>query len=48
MTEKTNSYDFEGATCAVPLVHDEKIVMGHGSGGRMSLDLIRNAFLPFF
>ena len=48
MTEKTNSYDFEGATCAVPLVHDEKIVMGHGSGGRMSLDLIRNAFYPSF
>ena len=47
MTDKVN-YNFEGATCAMPYSHDDKIVMGHGSGGRMSLDLIRNAFYPSF
>ncbi|HNT54411.1 MAG TPA: hydrogenase expression/formation protein HypE [Anaerolineaceae bacterium] len=37
---------FEGPLCPVPLRHDEKIVMGHGSGGRMTHDLIQNIFLP--
>lgn len=38
---------FEGAVCPVPLSRYEKIVLGHGSGGRMSHDLIRQVFLPF-
>ncbi len=38
----------EGPVCALPLRHDEKIVMGHGSGGRMSHDLIARLFqTPF-
>jgi hydrogenase expression/formation protein HypE len=36
----------EGLVCPVPLRHNEKIVMGHGSGGRMADDLIRRVFLP--
>jgi hydrogenase expression/formation protein HypE len=39
---------FEGSTCPLPLPHSEKIVMGHGSGGKMSHDLIANTFLPAF
>ena len=38
----------EGAVCPVPLRHVETIVMGHGSGGKMTQDLIKNAFLPPF
>ena len=34
----------EGPVCPLPLRHDEKIVMGHGSGGRMSHDLIGRLF----
>jgi hydrogenase expression/formation protein HypE len=38
----------EGAICPLPLQHDEQIVMGHGSGGKMSHDLITGLFLPPF
>ena len=37
---------FETASCPVPLKHNEKIVMGHGSGGKMTQDLIKNIFMP--
>ena len=40
--------NIEGAVCPVPLTHNEQIVMGHGSGGRMSHDLIRKTFLAAF
>jgi hydrogenase expression/formation protein HypE len=36
----------QGPVCAVPLPHTERIVMGHGSGGRMTHDLIKRVFLP--
>ena len=37
-----------GPACPLPLSHDEKIVMGHGSGGKMMNDLIQGMFLhPF-
>jgi hydrogenase expression/formation protein HypE len=34
----------EGAVCPVPLAHDVTVVMGHGSGGRMTHDLVRRRF----
>ncbi len=37
---------FEGPACPLPLAHHEQIVMGHGSGGRMTQDLIRRVFYP--
>jgi hydrogenase expression/formation protein HypE len=37
---------FEGPVCPLPLSHSEKIVMGHGSGGRMTQDLINSVFKP--
>ncbi len=45
----TNStVNLQGPVCAIPLRHDEKIVMGHGSGGRMSHELIGRLFqTPF-
>jgi hydrogenase expression/formation protein HypE len=42
------SVTIQGPVCPVPLVHNEKIVMGHGSGGKMSQDLIARMFLPPF
>ena len=38
----------EGPVCPIPLPHNERIVMGHGSGGKMSHDLITRLFLPHF
>jgi len=43
MTQLPN---FEGPVCPMPLQHDETIVIGHGSGGRMTHDLIQKVFLP--
>src|SRR5512140_1187624 len=37
---------FEGPICPVPLNHTEQIMMGHGSGGRMTQDLIQRIFYP--
>jgi hydrogenase expression/formation protein HypE len=39
---------FEGPVCPVPLRHEGQIVMGHGSGGRMTHDLIQSVFAPAF
>ncbi|MBI4790612.1 MAG: hydrogenase expression/formation protein HypE [Chloroflexi bacterium] len=38
----------QGPVCPLPLAHDEQIVMGHGSGGKMSHDLIAKLFFPPF
>ena len=40
--------DMEGLLCPLPLPHTERIVLGHGSGGRMSYDLISKVFLSSF
>lgn len=37
---------FEGPVCPVPLNHTEQIMMGHGSGGRMTQELIQRVFYP--
>ncbi len=37
-----------GNTCALPLSGYDRIVLGHGSGGRLSADLFRDVFLPAF
>jgi hydrogenase expression/formation protein HypE len=40
--------NLHGAVCPMPLTHDERIVLGHGSGGKMMLDLIDQIFVPAF
>jgi hydrogenase expression/formation protein HypE len=40
--------NIEGPVCPVPLTHNEQIVLGHGSGGKMSHDLIVKTFLAAF
>ncbi len=42
------SVSLQGAACPLPLSHEEQIVMGHGSGGKMSHDLITRLFYPPF
>jgi hydrogenase expression/formation protein HypE len=36
----------DGLNCPLPLPHNERIVMGHGSGGKLSHNLIARLFLP--
>ncbi len=48
MTESQEPIVMQGAVCPIPLSHDEQIVMGHGSGGKMSHDLIAKLFFPPF
>lgn len=48
MEEKEEKITLEVPVCPVPLAHDEKIVLGHGSGGRMTQRLIENIFYPNF
>ncbi len=47
MTEQTYP-SMEGPVCPMPLLHDKNIVMGHGSGGKMSQELIRELFQTRF
>ena len=35
-------------TCPAPLAATDRILLGHGSGGKLSADLIREIFLPAF
>jgi hydrogenase expression/formation protein HypE len=42
------SPDFEGAYCPMPLPHKDRIVISHGSGGRMTRDLIESIFQKYF
>ena len=44
----TEPVDVTGAVCPVPLTHNEQIVLGHGSGGKMSHDLIAKIFFRAF
>jgi len=43
-----NSPIMEGPCCPLPLPHEKQIVMGHGSGGRMTQELVEKVFLPAF
>ena len=36
----------DNLNCPLPLTPDEFVVLGHGSGGRLSADLIQRVFLP--
>jgi hydrogenase expression/formation protein HypE len=36
----------EGPVCPLPRKQTEKVVIGHGSGGKMMADLIKNTFYP--
>ena len=40
--------DFSGLTCPIQFNKNEKVMLGHGSGGIMSQKLIRDIFLNAF
>lgn len=40
--------DFLGAACPTPIFNHKQIVLGHGSGGKLSSELIQKIFLPAF
>jgi hydrogenase expression/formation protein HypE len=44
----SESISLEGAYCPLPIGQRSQIVMGHGSGGKMTRDLVAQAFLPAF
>jgi hydrogenase expression/formation protein HypE len=37
-----------GGSCPLPVLHHDQIVLGHGSGGKLSAQLIESVFLPAF
>jgi len=45
MADVIKTAAIEGMVCPVPLRHAEKIVQGHGSGGKLMQDLIAKTFL---
>jgi hydrogenase expression/formation protein HypE len=48
MESQEKTVNFEGTVCPLPYAHSDTIVMGHGSGGKLSQDLIAHIFLPQF
>jgi hydrogenase expression/formation protein HypE len=40
--------DFESWSCPLPLRDHDRVVIGHGGGGRLSAELITHLFLPAF
>lgn len=38
----------QGAVCPPPIQQRDRIMLGHGSGGKLSHDLIKRSFLPAF
>ena len=40
--------DFANLSCPVPLTDTERVLLGHGGGGRLSAELLRAVFLPAF
>ena len=43
---KDEPKDLAAFSCPVPLPARERILLGHGSGGKLSADLLRDIFLP--
>jgi hydrogenase expression/formation protein HypE len=48
MAEDHEDVSMQGPICPIPLQHKEQIVLGHGSGGKMTQDLIETTFYPPF
>ena len=43
-----NNPSLENLVCSVPLPAQEKVLLGHGSGGRLTAELLQKVFLPAF
>jgi hydrogenase expression/formation protein HypE len=44
----SDTFPLDGLTCPVPRTDYEHVLLGHGSGGRLTADLIRRLFVPGF
>jgi hydrogenase expression/formation protein HypE len=44
MSEQINPENMQGSVCPLPYQHTDTVVIGHGSGGQMTQDLIQNIF----
>src|SRR5262249_48971004 len=40
--------DLLGAVCPTPIFNHKQIVLGHGSGGKLTSELIQKVFVPAF
>ena len=40
--------DMQGPVCPLPYNHYDRIVLGHGSGGTLTSELVEKVFLPYF
>ena len=41
-----DNLNFEGYTCPIPIRPTDRVILGHGSGGILSRDLLNRLFLP--
>jgi hydrogenase expression/formation protein HypE len=41
-----DAFDIEQLACPLPLANHEQVMLGHGSGGKLSAELIQQVFLP--
>ena len=48
MADEKNGRVMPGNACSAPMLEHRQIVMGHGSGGKLTQDLIEKLFLPHF
>lgn len=48
ISEPSTMPSFTNASCPLPLRHTDQIMIGHGSGGRMTQELINRIFLTHF
>jgi hydrogenase expression/formation protein HypE len=46
--DDTAATSLPGAVCPLPIAQHEQIVLGHGSGGKLTAQLIERVFLPAF
>lgn len=46
--EPVGAPDLGSWSCPVPLRHHDRIVIGHGGGGRLSAELVEHLFVPAF
>src|SRR5947199_4509862 len=40
--------DFANLSCPTPRTDPDRVLLGHGSGGRLTAELLRSVFLPAF
>lgn len=46
--DSAGEIDVEGWSCPLPLRNHDRVVIGHGGGGKLSAELVEHLFLPAF